>query len=267
MLATCGETQAAFPSQKRWVSGGPVPIPSAPGSTRCLRPAPETSGDASHLNRALRFGRNTPGPVLPVGAPPSRALSAGRLPALGARPGSTTGCQPGCDAERLEPRPQQPGVAAVGNPRHPAPGGGQELPASPNPSEIVLERCRRQLDERPEHFSLGRLPGLFPSGGPPEFLPDRVGLPPVPGAEQLLAIPEERGLGQRGQWDRGGWKETSRKMLEEAVTGRVPFGVGSAAGPVPIGRKRKTRRFSSRAASAQRSRQITNSASASRPSR
>ena len=53
---------------------------------------------------ALRFGRNTPGPVLPVGAPPSRALSAGPpsgelappgelgLAALGAHPGSTTGC-------------------------------------------------------------------------------------------------------------------------------------------------------------------------------
>ena len=53
---------------------------------------------------ALRFGRNTPGPVLPVGAPPSRALSAGPPPgglappgelglaALGAHPGSTTGC-------------------------------------------------------------------------------------------------------------------------------------------------------------------------------
>ena len=56
-LTACGETHAAFPS-----------------------------GDASRLNRAalrrslLRFGRNTPGPVLPVGAPPSRALSAGPPP-------------------------------------------------------------------------------------------------------------------------------------------------------------------------------------------
>ena len=42
---------------------------------------------------ALGFGRNTPGPVLPVGAPPSRALSAGPPPGeLGAHPGSTTGC-------------------------------------------------------------------------------------------------------------------------------------------------------------------------------
>ena len=65
--------------------------PSSPGGG--------SNGDASRLNRAalrrsaLRFGRNTLGPVLPVGAPPSRALSAGRLPALGAHPGSTTGCQ------------------------------------------------------------------------------------------------------------------------------------------------------------------------------
>ena len=32
---------------------------------------------------ALRFGRNTPGPVLPVGAPPSRASSGGRLAPTG----------------------------------------------------------------------------------------------------------------------------------------------------------------------------------------
>ena len=55
---------------------------------------------------SLRFGRNTPGPVLPVGAPPSRALSAGPPPGelappgelgltgLGAHAGSTTGCSP-----------------------------------------------------------------------------------------------------------------------------------------------------------------------------
>ena len=48
-----------------------------------------SSGDASRLNHvasrrsSLRFGRNTPGPVLPVGAPPSRALSAGRLAPTG----------------------------------------------------------------------------------------------------------------------------------------------------------------------------------------
>ena len=47
---------------------------------------------------SLRFGRNTPGPVLPVGAPPSRALSAGRLARQfsrwgpGAHATSPTGC-------------------------------------------------------------------------------------------------------------------------------------------------------------------------------
>ena len=57
-----------------------------------------STGDASRLNRPasrgsqLRFGRNTPGPVLPVGIPPSRALSAGRLARLGAHVGFTTGC-------------------------------------------------------------------------------------------------------------------------------------------------------------------------------
>ena len=109
----------------------PPPVPSAPGSTRCLRPAPETrakkgwgsggpaprpfrsgvyavlaprSGNerrcipAAPLRSSLRFGRNTPGPVLPVGAPPSRALSAGRLAptgrtaALGAHADFATGC-------------------------------------------------------------------------------------------------------------------------------------------------------------------------------
>ena len=77
----------------------PVVQPTRPSS-----PGGGSSGDPSRLNRpptgrtgalrrsALRFGRNTLGPVLPVGAPPSRALSAGRLTALGAHPGSTTGC-------------------------------------------------------------------------------------------------------------------------------------------------------------------------------
>ena len=55
--------------------------PSSPGGG--------SAGDPSRLNRvaarrsSLRFGRNTPGPVLPVGAPPSRALSAGRLAPTG----------------------------------------------------------------------------------------------------------------------------------------------------------------------------------------
>ncbi len=74
-----------------------------------VSPRGGSTGDASRLNRPasrgsqLRFGRITPGPVLPVGAPPSRALSAGPPPGelappgelglarLGAHVGSTTG--------------------------------------------------------------------------------------------------------------------------------------------------------------------------------
>ena len=57
--------------------------------TRPSSPGGGSAGDPSRLNRvasrrsSLRFGRNTPGPVLPVGAPPSRALSAGRLAPTG----------------------------------------------------------------------------------------------------------------------------------------------------------------------------------------
>ena len=67
-LAACGETQAAFarrsiPAKQPVVKptrrsrarrdGGrvaPPPVPSAPGSTRCWRPAPETAGDPSRPN-------------------------------------------------------------------------------------------------------------------------------------------------------------------------------------------------------------------------
>ena len=71
----------------------PVVEPTRPSS-----PGGGSAGDPSRLNcvasrrSSLRFGRNTLGPVLPVGAPPSRALSAGRLTGLGAHAGSTTGC-------------------------------------------------------------------------------------------------------------------------------------------------------------------------------
>ena len=42
--------------------------------------------------RLNRRWQNPPGPVLPVGARPSRALSAGRLAGLGAHVGFATGC-------------------------------------------------------------------------------------------------------------------------------------------------------------------------------
>ena len=87
--AAGGGTQAAQFS--RWGLGRrsipakqPVMKPARPSS-----PGGGSAGDPSRLNRvasrrsSLRFGRNTPGPVLPVGAPPSRALSAGRLAPTG----------------------------------------------------------------------------------------------------------------------------------------------------------------------------------------
>ena len=86
---TGSETHAAQFS--RWGLGRrsipakqPVAKPTRPSS-----PGGGSAGDPSRLNRvaarrsSLRFGRNTPGPVLPVGAPPSRALSAGRLAPTG----------------------------------------------------------------------------------------------------------------------------------------------------------------------------------------
>ena len=69
-----------------------------PASALTRVPPPAVHRVASSRRSSLRFGRNTLGPVLPVGAPPSRALSAGRLAptgrlaSLGAHPGSTTGC-------------------------------------------------------------------------------------------------------------------------------------------------------------------------------
>ena len=50
----------------------------SPVSALTWVPPPAVHRVASRRS-SLRFGRNTPGPVLPVGAPPSRALSAVRL--------------------------------------------------------------------------------------------------------------------------------------------------------------------------------------------
>ena len=75
--------------------------PCQPGASpaSALTRVPPPAVHHSALRRSsLRFGRNTLGPVLPVGAPPSRALSAGPPPGelgltgLGAHLGSTTGC-------------------------------------------------------------------------------------------------------------------------------------------------------------------------------
>ena len=76
-LTACGETHAAF--ERR----------SIPPKQPVVKPTRRSAGDPSRLNRvatrrsSLRFGRNTPGPVLPVGAPPSSALAAGRLAPTG----------------------------------------------------------------------------------------------------------------------------------------------------------------------------------------
>jgi len=66
------------------------------GEQPVAEPARRSTGDAARLNRAsarraaVRFGRNTPG------IPPSRALSAGRLAALGAHASPTTACYAPC---------------------------------------------------------------------------------------------------------------------------------------------------------------------------
>ena len=79
-------SRASRPHREDWPTSALTRVP------------PQAVTRAAARRSALRFGRNTLGPVLPVGAPPSRALSAGPppgelgLPALGAHPGSTTGC-------------------------------------------------------------------------------------------------------------------------------------------------------------------------------
>ncbi len=57
--------------------------PSASPASALTRVPPQAVHHSASLRSALRFGRNTPGPVLPVGAPPSRALSARRLAPTG----------------------------------------------------------------------------------------------------------------------------------------------------------------------------------------
>ena len=65
--------------------------PGASPASALTRVPPPAVHHVAARRSSLRFGRNTPGPVLPVGAPPSRASSAGRLAGLGAHAGSTTG--------------------------------------------------------------------------------------------------------------------------------------------------------------------------------
>ena len=53
--------------------------PGASPASALTRVPPQAVHRVAARRSSLRFGRNTPGPVLPVGAPPSRALSAGCL--------------------------------------------------------------------------------------------------------------------------------------------------------------------------------------------
>ncbi len=105
---------ASLRAAHRCVSVGihPVFLPHAPchpgasPASALTRVPPPAVNRVAARRSSLRFGRNTRGPVLPVGAPPSRALSAGPppgglappgelgLPGLGAHVGSTTGCSP-----------------------------------------------------------------------------------------------------------------------------------------------------------------------------
>ena len=64
----------------RWglLSHAPCQPGASPASALTWVP-PQAVHRVAARRSSLRFGRNTPGPVLPVGAPPSRALSAGRL--------------------------------------------------------------------------------------------------------------------------------------------------------------------------------------------
>ena len=86
---------ASLRAAHRCVSVGihPVFLPRAPcqpgaspASALTWVPPPAVHRAAARRS-SLRFGRNTPGPVLPVGAPPSRALSAGPPPGGLAPPG------------------------------------------------------------------------------------------------------------------------------------------------------------------------------------
>ena len=158
-----------------------------------MKPTRRSAGDPSRLNRvaarrsSLRFGRNTPGPVLPVGAPPSRASSAGRLAGLGAHAGSTTGrsqrrCAPLIVALRSEYT------------RASSPGGGSSL------TRLVSRAPRRPRRSRGFHHrpfttslraahrcaSVGIHPGQFSRWG---LLPRAPRQPGASPASALTRVP------------------------------------------------------------------------------
>ncbi len=121
----------------------------SPASALTWVPPPAVHRVASRRS-SLRFGRNTRGPVLPVGAPPSRALSAGCLAGLGAHVGSTTGCSP---------RRFAPLIVAFRSEytRASSPGGGSSLTR-------LVSRAPRPHRENWPLSALTRVPPLAASG-------------------------------------------------------------------------------------------------------
>ena len=123
----CASVEIHSGQFSRW---GLLPhAPCQPGAspTSALTRVPPPAVDRAAARRSsLRFGRNTLGPVLPVGAPPSRALSAGPppgelappgelgLPGLGAHPGPTTGCYERKANQDRGPRDNRPVDRATG---------------------------------------------------------------------------------------------------------------------------------------------------------
>lgn len=166
-------------------------------------------------------------------------------------------------AKFLKALHEDPCLAAASQPLH-LPGRGiEQLLTSAPTREFLPESRRGKLDEGPERLTLGSLAVARAWGSPPELFPDRVGLPPVPGEEQGLSVPKERRFRQSRQRDRRRREKADGKPLEETMPFRVTLRMRGPAGAVPVGRQREVRRYGR----GQRSRQITNSASASKPSR
>ena len=145
----------------------------APRRSALTRVPPPAVNRVASRRSSLRFGRNTPGPVLPVGAPPSRALSAGRHRENWASPSPVRTGQPrrsrgfhhrllragvhGADFKQ--------GVRGVGDdPRRRGDGGG--APGSAAPPLPYREHSGKQLPA-----ASARRPGAGTASGPGEKEP------------------------------------------------------------------------------------------------
>ena len=150
--------------------------------TRPSSPGGGSAGDPSRPNHSaslrssLRFGRNTPGPVLPVGAPPSRALSAGPPPGeladLGPHVSFTTGHVPvrntahgnAVQSWAREPIGRGNQTDALPSELHARPQTGHGLPcpvtsisdfrASHRAATAPASRPRRTERREPVHYAL-----------------------------------------------------------------------------------------------------------------